>query len=208
MGDRENVRAFYSVATAEQYKVMMQSEDELKHYRADVAELAKIVVPGQPVLDVGCGCGDLLNLVHTVNPDLKLVGIDVAETMLTHARALLPSATFAIDDATSITSVADSSIGALLCTFVTHHLEDEEFHCAVNEFARVLSIGAPVYHVYWLGEGEMEGFAELSDKPPPLLKRTEKFVDAAFAAAGLRKASGRVDTSYEWGYMGFATYCK
>ena len=51
------VRDFYDTETADKYKSMMQSEDELKFYRADVTELVALCDPGLPVLDVGCGSG-------------------------------------------------------------------------------------------------------------------------------------------------------
>ena len=161
------------------------------------------------MLDVGCGTGDLLKMVQESNPELELAGLDATETMLCHARKLVPSATLVIKDACSLHHYSDHSIGALMCTFVTHHLTDANFELAIREFGRVLSPAAPVYHCYWHGEGSMEPFQPIDSKanvgPPLLKKRTAEDVDAAFARAGFQKDTGRIDT-YEWGDMGFAIY--
>jgi len=197
------VRDFYDTETADKYKSMMQSEDELKFYRADVTELVALCDPGLPVLDVGCGTGDLLKLVNMAKPDLVLQGIDVAEAMLCHARTLLPTATFGVGDATNL-QIKSNSIGALMCTFVTHHFTDAELRAAVAEFARVLAPRAPLYHCYWHGDGVMDPFS-MKDHPPLMIKRTEQAVDAVFAEFGLCKKQGRLD-SYAWGDMAFAIY--
>mmetsp|Transcript_8749 Transcript_8749/g.19825 ORF Transcript_8749/g.19825 Transcript_8749/m.19825 type:complete len:391 (+) Transcript_8749:133-1305(+) len=201
--NRSTTLAFYSVEAAEKYHTMMQSEDELKFYRVDLTDLVKLVRPGLPILDIGCGTGDLLNLVRGASPEAKLVGIDIVEAMLVHARTLVPSASFVLGDATSI-DLPDSSVGAIMCTFVTHHLTDSDFISAVAEMRRIAAPGAPVYHCYWHGEGDMDGFAE-AGTPPPLIKRTSEAVDGAFLGAGFRKKQGRLDT-YEWGDMAFDIY--
>lgn len=44
--------------------------------------------PGEAVLDIGCGCGDLaLRMAQAVGSDGRVVGIDVSEPMLAHARS-------------------------------------------------------------------------------------------------------------------------
>ena len=204
--DRSAALAFYDTSAAAKYRTMMQSEDELKFYRADLEELLKLARPGLPLLDVGCGTGDLLAIVRAASPTHTLVGSDIAETMLNHAQTLVPSATFSRGDATNI-DLADNSVGALVCSFVTHHLVDSELAAAVAEFARVAAPGAPVYHCYWHGEGDMDGFSETEDgsAPPPLIKRTSETVGAMFCKAGLQLKTRRLDT-YEWGDMAFEIY--
>ena len=197
------VRDFYDTEAADKYRTMMQSEDELKFYRADIIEISRLCISGLPVLDVGCGTGDLLKLLDEAKPGLSLLGIDAAETMLRHAKTLLPTAKFIIGDAVKLPFDLNS-IGALMCTFVTHHLTDIDMRAAVAEFARVLAPGGVLYHCYWHGDGLMDPFSK-KENPPPLIKRREKTVDAIFAEFGFSKRAGRLD-SYGWGDMAFAIY--
>ena len=206
---------FYSPEAALKYKKIMESPTELDFYRTDVAELTlKLFVPNLPVLDVGCGCGDVLNLVSQsdgLRDGTSLMGVDIAETMLEHARKMVPSATFRVGDAVTLDFASDQSVGGILCTFVTHHLQDNEFVMAVREFARVAASGCPVYHCYWHGQGNMEGFTDegstSNTNPLTLLKRTFEQVDGVFATEGFAKLNGRRET-YEWGDMSFDVYIK
>ena len=276
---RPKLIKFYSPETAVKYKLMMQSENELSFYRDDIRAfvdllgLASPAAPRRPVvLDVGCGTGDLLNLVleefqsrlrerrgtsaaETIQEhDLggggsavgssssssaesssaaesasasmaetasvstaesatsspahapALVGVDTSESMLKHARVLVPSATFSLGDAVHLGQFSDGSARGIICTFLTHHLEDDEFTAAVGEFARVVADDCPVYHCYWHGVGDMQGFTETKPEDrPTLVKRVSSDVDAVFRAAGFAKKLGRV-VEYEWGDMSMDFY--
>ena len=211
MADRRDLLEFYSREAALKYKKIMESKQELDFYRTDVAELtSKLFVQNLLVLDVGCGCGDILNLVSQsdgLREGTSLMGVDIAETMLEHAKELVPSASFKVGDAVSLDFAAEKSVGGILCTFVTHHLQDNEFVMAVHEFARVAATGCPVYHCYWHGEGSMDGFTEGATNSPTLLKRTFEQVDEVFKSQGFAKLHGRRET-YEWGDMAFDIYVK
>eukprot|EP00949_MAST-11_sp_MAST-11-sp1_P002823 g2823.t1 len=219
---RTSLLTVYDDRAAKKYKDMMQSEDELQFYRADVAKLAHKLLPRLPVLDVGCGCGDILNMLlvelrnqsAAVNPGqdsdsteatTKMFGVDVAETMLAHARKLVPSATFMVGDATSL-DFADSSIGGIICTFMTHHLADDEVEAVVSEFARVAADGCPVYYCYWHGTGTMEVDHDMA-VAARWLKREDAYADAIFRTAGFHKLEGRQER-YEWGDMSFNMYIR
>ena len=67
-----------------------------KSYYADDRRFMQFLVPkGRRVLDLGCGCGDLL---AALEPSVG-IGIDLSPSMVAHARALYPHLTFQVGDA-------------------------------------------------------------------------------------------------------------
>jgi demethylmenaquinone methyltransferase / 2-methoxy-6-polyprenyl-1,4-benzoquinol methylase len=68
-------------------------------WRARAAELA-LVGPGDRVLDIAAGTGDLtIELARRVGPEGEAVGCDLSEAMLARARAKAPSLRFLTADA-------------------------------------------------------------------------------------------------------------
>jgi len=201
--------AFYNEEASLKYKIMMESEDELKFYRKDMTEMIDLLKTAElsTIVDVGCGTACLLNLVAQVDNSLSLVGVDCCETMLVHARALVPSASFSIGDATKL-DIESDSVGGLICSFVSHHLSNEELKDAVSEFARVLAPGGHLYHCYWHGEGNMEySHHDEAAVMPTLVKRMADDVVPLFESFGLTNVKQRIE-SYVWGVMCFELYKK
>ena len=58
----------------------------------------RIESQGASVLDVACGPGNVSAYLAKVRPDLKLVGVDLAEGMIEQARLRVPSAEFLVKD--------------------------------------------------------------------------------------------------------------
>jgi len=87
------------------------------------------------VLDVGCGTGRLLRLMHQLWPDAKLTGIDPTPGMVERARQLTPSATFEVSFAEAL-PVSDASVDVVVSTFSFHHWSDQG--AGLQEVARVL----------------------------------------------------------------------
>src|SRR5256885_405894 len=64
--------------------------------RSSYQRLALLAAHSASVLDVACGCGSLLSLVHEATPSAHLAGIDLSETSLQLAAKRLPSAKLAV----------------------------------------------------------------------------------------------------------------
>ena len=83
--------------------------EEQEHLDAQLGPLGRRMLeragirPGERVLDIGCGCGDLtLAIAQLTEPGGSVLGVDVSEPMLARAReraAALPNATFLRADA-------------------------------------------------------------------------------------------------------------
>jgi cyclopropane fatty-acyl-phospholipid synthase-like methyltransferase len=116
----------------------------------DMAALIAEVPPTGPVLDVGCGSGDLA--IHLAHSGLEAVGIDFVATAIEHAlqkRAGLPAEIanrleFAVADATR-PSLLKRDFGAVVDSGFLHVLAPEQTDAFIDEIAAVLRPGGLLY---------------------------------------------------------------
>ena len=94
------------------------------------------------ILDVGCGQGNSFRLLHDTFLPQRLIGVDIDERSLQHARAQitrdhLQVELFQSDGA--VLELPDASVSMLFCHQTFHHLVRQQE--ALNEFYRVLQPG-------------------------------------------------------------------
>nr|WP_018384622.1 methyltransferase domain-containing protein [Wenjunlia vitaminophila] len=114
--------------------------DDEPRYRAAVALLR--LVPGQVVLDVGCGTGRALPLLReAVGPRGTVLGTDLTPAMLREATRLGRgrSAVLAVADCAGL-PLGDGALHGVFAAGVLHHLPDP--HAGLRELARVCAPGA------------------------------------------------------------------
>ena len=95
--------------------------------------------PGERVLDVGCGTGDILSVL----PDVDYVGFDVNERYIARAKARwgLRGQFFARHiDRNAIESLGTFDL--ILATGLLHHLEDDEANALFETLAGALRLNA------------------------------------------------------------------
>jgi demethylmenaquinone methyltransferase/2-methoxy-6-polyprenyl-1,4-benzoquinol methylase len=114
-------------------------------WRRQAVEVAG-VQPGDTVLDVATGTGDLaLELAHTVLPGGRVIGVDFAEPMLAVGRrkAAMESVPveFTVGNAMSLAFV-DDGFDAVTCAFGLRNFEDRA--AALREMTRVVRPGKRV----------------------------------------------------------------
>ena len=61
-----------------------------------LAVLTPLLQPGDPVLDLGCGCG--IPVTQELARTFRVTGVDISEVQITRAQALVPEATFLCQD--------------------------------------------------------------------------------------------------------------
>ena len=89
--------------------------------------------------DFGCGNGIILKTIKSINPEARLIGLDVSETALSEARITLPEAEFyKITDGGQL-PLKDKIADFVFSSEVLEHIYDVEN--AFSEIARILKLG-------------------------------------------------------------------
>jgi SAM-dependent methyltransferase len=125
--------------------------------RSSYQRLASLAVDATAVLDVACGTGTLLSLVHEVAPAVRLVGIDLSDTELQAAADRLPASHLCVARAQSL-PLAAGSFDVVLCHLALMLMDRPED--ALREVRRVLRPG-----------GRFSAITNRSATPDALTKR-------------------------------------
>jgi SAM-dependent methyltransferase len=152
------------------------------------------VGPGQRVLDVGCGTGQLTaELARATGPG-NVAAIDPSESVLEVCRARVPEGDIRVASAESL-PFADAEFDAVLAQLVVNLTDDPP--AAVREMARVARRGAPVAACFW------------DDNQMPLLRSfwdaCQAVAPAAYAGVDKRAQVGLADLGvlqHWWGGAG------
>jgi SAM-dependent methyltransferase len=164
------------------------------------------VRPGQRVLEIGCGTGNLLLAAKQAQPTATVVGLDPDLTALAraHRKARRRGLAVQLDRGyADRLPYADDSVDAVLSSFILHHLPPDQREPAMREVLRVLRPGGALHLV------DIGGAAAPADGPiarrahrhepirenfgggiPDLLRRAG-FTDVAETRSDVRRPVGR-----------------
>jgi SAM-dependent methyltransferase len=163
--------------------------------------------PGQRVLEIGCGTGNLLLAVARREPGAELIGIDPDAAALRRAgrkaaRAELPvrlERAFAGE-----LPLPDGSVDRVLSSFMLHHLDDDEKARAVREVRRVLRPGGQLHLVDLAGTPAHNGLhGHLSRRNRRLAGNVPDRVLAGLRDGGLTDVT---ENGHDAGRLGGYTY--
>jgi ubiquinone/menaquinone biosynthesis C-methylase UbiE len=109
------------------------------------------LLPGNDVLEVGCGTGTLLIFVKRLHPDLTVTGLDPDPKALARAQRKAGAASMSIRLDRGFSDAlpyADASFDVVFSSFMFHHLESaEEKLQTLREIRRVLRPGGRLHLV-------------------------------------------------------------
>ncbi len=100
--------------------------------------------PRARVLDLGCGRGRLLKLIHEMYPEAELVGSDIDESSIEAAKKRVGQRARLKNEGATIISEKDNSLDMVVSTLVFHHLDVATKKLAVAEIYRALRPGGRV----------------------------------------------------------------
>lgn len=108
------------------------------------AAVGLLPVDASDLLDIGSGTGRLTAMCRAALPEVRIVGIDPAPSMVEQATAKFaddPLASFAGGVVEDLSQFADGSFDVVISSFALHHLELETYKVAAGELFRVLRPG-------------------------------------------------------------------
>jgi SAM-dependent methyltransferase len=159
-------------------------------------------MPGDVVIDVGCGAGQsALQLAARVGPQGRVVGIDIARLLLDVARgraARLPQVSFLQADAESV-ELSDQSADGIFSRFGV--MAFAEPVAAFSNFRRILKPSGKLAFVCWraLAENELDllplrstGLEAMAD-PTPFSFADAGFLRTTLQAAGFENVTVRAN---------------
>lgn len=133
----------FATMDAEKAKKATFPEDRMAHVRAKVLPVVLPNIKGEMILDIGSGFGSLTMEIAKNNPDSKVYGIDLHDSLTGQAQMNaevlgVSNVEFRTGSAYALPFEADSADVAT-CFFMLHHLEDIKF--ALFEIKKVLKNG-------------------------------------------------------------------
>jgi ubiquinone/menaquinone biosynthesis C-methylase UbiE len=120
------------------------------------------------LVDIGCGTGRFLDFVKQAWPRLPVIGIDMSEAYITHARNHLrrwSKSSFIVAGAEAI-PLPDNCCDALTSIFSLHELPPAVRRAAIGEAARVLKPGGRLVMIDSLQLGDRPAYDAMLERFP------------------------------------------
>ena len=151
------------------------------------------------ILDVGCGQGNSFRLLHDRFLPQRLIGVDIDERRLQHARAQitrdhLQVELFQSDGA--VLELPDASVSMLFCHQTFHHLVRQQE--ALNEFYRVLQPGGLLLFAESTRAYVYSWIIRLLFRHPMEVQRSAEEYLAMIRKQGFEFSSENVSFPYLW----------
>ncbi len=155
------------------------------------------LAPGQRVVEIGCGTGNLLLLAKRRCPDADLAGLDPDPAAVRRAGRKATRAGLAVTVQVGYADALpypDQSVDRVLSAFMLHHVEPADLPGVLAEVRRVLRPGGELHVVDVAGgghhrHGPLARLARRAGRSPRLAHVAPDRLVPLLAAAGLRDAA-------------------
>ena len=113
-------------------------------YAKTYEKLSALIEDGASILDVACGPANISHYLLGHHPKLSVHGTDLAPSMLSLARAAIPSGSFELRDSRDIISIG-KSFDAVIAGFCVPYLDKGEVAKFVSDARSMLRAGGILY---------------------------------------------------------------
>jgi SAM-dependent methyltransferase len=165
-------------------------------------------LPGERVLDVGCGCGDLsLRIAERVGPSGKVLGIDLSRPMLAHASSrsvaldLNVRAPIAWLEADAMVYAFEPGYDLMVSRFGVMFFDDKLK--AFTNLRQALRPGGRFTFLAWRGRAEIEWFQAPLEWVASVLPMPDS-IDGAIGPCGLADEKATLALLAEAGFRDLA----
>lgn len=151
--------AFIPAAGHDRFLALYDPLTRLLGARAALRQLCDqaAVIPGQRVLDIGCGTGTLAIMLKRRAPDVRIVGLDPDPNALQRAQRKAREAGVEIDWVQAFADAIpdiDATFDCVLSSLMLHHLDRGAKRAALCDVRRVLKPGGSLHIVDFAARGD------------------------------------------------------
>jgi len=146
---------------ADAYTEAIFHELDKKPFDREILTRFAAAVGRGPVIEIGCGPGQVARFLHELGVDVS--GVDLSPAMVEQARRLNPGVRFRVGDMT-VLDLGDGSVAAIAAFYAIVNLADELRRKAFGEMARVLVPGGLLLLSFHVG-GEVLEEKEFLGRP-------------------------------------------
>jgi ubiquinone/menaquinone biosynthesis C-methylase UbiE len=154
---KESVEIYNKAAKNYQEKVM-----GIDLYNDTYDKFCALIDKKNPeILEVACGPGNVTKYLYSKRLDFKILGIDLAPSMIELAKINNPKADFKVMDCRNIEKL-DKIFDAILCGFCMPYLSKQECNKMIADFSKLLKPEGVLYFSTMEDDYDKSGFETTS----------------------------------------------
>lgn len=155
--NKESVETYNKAAKNYQDKVM-----DMVLYNDTYDKFCALIDKKNPeILEVACGPGNVTKYLSSKRIDFKILGIDLAPSMIELATINNPQADFKVMDCRTIEKL-DQNFDAIMCGFCMPYLSQQECSKMITDFSKLLRPNGVVYFSTMEDDYEKSGYETTS----------------------------------------------
>lgn len=155
--NKESVETYNKAAKNYQDKVM-----DMVLYNDTYDKFCALIDKKNPeILEVACGPGNVTKYLSSKRIDFKILGIDLAPSMIELATINNPQADFKVMDCRHIEKL-DKNFDAIMCGFCMPYLSQQECRKMITDFSKLLRPNGIVYFSTMEDDYEKSGYETTS----------------------------------------------
>lgn len=151
---QKNIQRLYN-KYAENFDNKMQT---LNIYDESYSWLGQKLAPGDRVLDLACGPGNISAFLTEENSELRITGVDLSEAMVERARKRVPQGTFLKGDICTVNT--GMTYEAIICGFAIPYLSLKKIPLLLRNIRKHIADEGLLYLSFM--NGNKEGYEKTS----------------------------------------------